>query len=409
QAAINDAKNGDTIYVFDDSAPYYETVVIRKSINLIGEKKDSTIINGNENIPRSIVLITADWVNISGFTISNGGIDSKGIELFNANHNVISDNIICGTLKNGIFIESGAYNVICYNQIFNTNIGSGIILYRTSNNNTIENNSIHNTFNSIMLLGSEDHIVDSPSYNIIFGNQIYSNRYDGVSINDCSNHNIIQQNKIHNNNVGIYLIHFSQKNLIESNEISNNRMGLYIGYKENNIFHNNFIDNLHQSYDYEKNFWDNGIEGNYWSNFDEPSEGAVDEDCNGIVDKPFSIPGSINQDRYPLMYWYPDTSPPKVEITRPKNYLYICDNEIIPMDCPLILGRITVYLEATDASGIHHVEVFIDGDIKQSLFEYPYKWLFDERISGTHTIKATAYDKAGKPNITEINIRVFNI
>ena len=41
QAAINDANRGDTVIVFDDSSPYYENVVVDKSIQLINEDRNT--------------------------------------------------------------------------------------------------------------------------------------------------------------------------------------------------------------------------------------------------------------------------------------------------------------------------------------------------------------------------------
>ena len=47
QDAIDDACDGDTVFVFDDSSPYYGNVVVNKSINLIGEDKNTTVIDGS--------------------------------------------------------------------------------------------------------------------------------------------------------------------------------------------------------------------------------------------------------------------------------------------------------------------------------------------------------------------------
>ena len=44
QDAIDNASDGDTIYVY--SGIYYENVVINKRINLIGEDRNGTIIDG---------------------------------------------------------------------------------------------------------------------------------------------------------------------------------------------------------------------------------------------------------------------------------------------------------------------------------------------------------------------------
>ena len=46
QDAIDNASSGDTVFVYNDSSPYYENVVVYKLINLIGEDKETTIIDG---------------------------------------------------------------------------------------------------------------------------------------------------------------------------------------------------------------------------------------------------------------------------------------------------------------------------------------------------------------------------
>ncbi|UCD13534.1 MAG: hypothetical protein JSW60_08255, partial [Thermoplasmatales archaeon] len=46
QDAIDDASDGDTVFVYDDSSPYQQEsyLNIEKSINLIGEDRDTTVI-----------------------------------------------------------------------------------------------------------------------------------------------------------------------------------------------------------------------------------------------------------------------------------------------------------------------------------------------------------------------------
>ena len=71
QDAINDAVDGDTVFVYDDSSPYVENLVVDKSIHLIGEDKETTIISRKE-INYTIGLFT-NGISISGFTIKNAG------------------------------------------------------------------------------------------------------------------------------------------------------------------------------------------------------------------------------------------------------------------------------------------------------------------------------------------------
>ena len=88
QDAINDAQAGDTIYVY--RGLYKENLWVDKTINLIGENKTMTIIDGNGS--GSIVCFSAPWIKICGFTLINEGPnqDDAGI-VIQSNHNIIQE------------------------------------------------------------------------------------------------------------------------------------------------------------------------------------------------------------------------------------------------------------------------------------------------------------------------------
>jgi len=46
QDAIDNASDGDTVYVYDDSSPYNESINVSQSISLIGENRETTVIHG---------------------------------------------------------------------------------------------------------------------------------------------------------------------------------------------------------------------------------------------------------------------------------------------------------------------------------------------------------------------------
>ncbi|MFH1100991.1 MAG: S8 family serine peptidase [Methanobacteriota archaeon] len=139
----------DTVFVYNGT--YYEHIIIDESIDIIGQNKETTIIDG-QNEQDNAVKITADWVNISGFTIQNTTYDSgfpsiyyAGIKIDNVEYNIIEGNII----KNndyGITIRCSSNNIVTKNIIkFNNMCG---VYFDTfiSNPPIIENYIYHNNF-----------------------------------------------------------------------------------------------------------------------------------------------------------------------------------------------------------------------------------------------------------------------
>ncbi|MGC9308266.1 MAG: NosD domain-containing protein, partial [Thermoplasmatota archaeon] len=125
---------------------------------------------------------------------------------------------------------------------------------------------------------------------------------------------------------GILLDHAEGAIIVMCN-FTDNTQGIYVLANSNgNIFHhNNFFNNTNQSHDEGSNLWDDGSEGNYWSDFDEASEGAYDNNSDGIADSPYNILGGSNKDWYPLMEpCVADTTPPDTYITScPSGYMNI--------------------------------------------------------------------------------------
>ena len=67
QGAIDAASVGDTVFV--KSGTYNESVWVDKSISLVGEGSNSTVIVGDNRLNGTVVLVTADCVNVTGFTV----------------------------------------------------------------------------------------------------------------------------------------------------------------------------------------------------------------------------------------------------------------------------------------------------------------------------------------------------
>ncbi len=147
QDAIDDANNGDTVFVYNGT--YYENVWVDKSIWLIGEDKYNTIIDGCGG--EVTVGITADNVIVNGFTITNatfvdtisGGIRCSG---YYAN---ISGNIIRNNRNGVVFFEQ--FPLFKGSKIIRNNITSnkfGVFLIFCNFALIKENNFINNSWNA---------------------------------------------------------------------------------------------------------------------------------------------------------------------------------------------------------------------------------------------------------------------
>ncbi len=253
QFAIDDVDTLDGHTVFVEEGTYYENVVVDKSIDLTGEDKKTTIIDGGGN--QDVIRVIADRVNITSFKVINSG--SIGWPGYDA----------------GIHIDSN------FNNIYNIRIES-------------------NYFG--ILVGIYSH-------NKLYGNEIINNQY-AVRISSSSN-NSVMNNNISSNNIGGIWVDFSGNITIIGNYIANNDWGLWFsGSEGNTAYHNYFIDNMDQAFDNSNNGnqWDNGYPsgGNYWSDYvgedlySGPNQDIVGND--GIGDTNYSI-DSDSVDRYPLL------------------------------------------------------------------------------------------------------------
>ncbi|HEC77399.1 MAG TPA: hypothetical protein ENI33_09140 [Thermoplasmatales archaeon] len=207
QDAIDDANNGDTIFVYSNSSPYHEHIIINKSISLIGENKNTTIIDGESGI---VIKIIKDQVKVKGFTVTNG---TYGFWIFSSN-NIIMENNIWNNID-GIWLRSSKNNEIRWNVIHNSKY-DGIVLYSHSNNNIIEGNIIQNSGYDGIILHS------SSSNNIVRGNIAQNNSYYGIVLDSAYN-NTIMENSVRSNGYYGIILNSSNNNVISHNNFITNR------------------------------------------------------------------------------------------------------------------------------------------------------------------------------------------
>jgi len=266
QAAIDDPDtlNGHTIEV--SAGTYYEHVLVNKMLTIKGAGQNVCTMDGSGI--GNVVYISANWVNITGFTITNSGSDPfyAGIELDSVQDCCIEDSNISGNGYSGIFLYYSNHNNLS-NNIVSSNNGSGYNLYASSSN-IITDNSVSNNHEGIYLWTSNS--------NVVTNNIVNLNKGIGFNIR-YSSINTITNNTIYSNNgIGI-LLFSSSSNIITNNTISYNGFGIFISSSNSNTFTNNkMIDNGFYFWGQTTSNWDshsidtsntvNGKPVYYWKN-----------------------------------------------------------------------------------------------------------------------------------------------
>lgn len=211
QEAINYATPGSTVYI--KKGEYSEIIQIKKTIQLKGENKDSTIINPISQENKCAIYVGAPNVKIRNICITNGapGLYSQGIKI-SSKYTEVNNCKIYNTPV-GIAIWTN-FNEI-YNSIFYGCRDEGIALLGSSknscNNNLISNCIFYNNCDGIELQHS--------SYNKILNCKFYNNSHTGIDIIASNNNgNIISNCDIINNKVsGVYLSSSDNTKIIDCN------------------------------------------------------------------------------------------------------------------------------------------------------------------------------------------------
>jgi parallel beta-helix repeat protein len=318
--AVTHASSGDTVFV--QSGIYHENVLIDRSLLILGEDSENTVVIGEGGANSgNVFTLAADGITVSGFTIRS------------------VDYSVASQYANGVNIK-GDNCTVQGNDISNT--FWGVLCAIQSSTSITQNNITRNLKEGIRFYGG--------SLNTISGNYIAGNKASGVAIEGYSN--VISRNTIINNTRGLGLgssysvvfgnliadngesgIYFAgSNNTVAANQISNGGWGVYFpsffGAPNGNKFiHNNFVDNSQNVYvssTYNVNHWDDGSEGNYWSNYAMENPDAEEVDNSGTGDVPFVICAN-NVDNHPLINPYDINSvsllPNAEQLPMPKGYV----------------------------------------------------------------------------------------
>jgi parallel beta-helix repeat protein len=241
---------------------------------------------------------------VANFVLANNDI---GLYFSNSLDSIIDGNIVWAN-RHGIELSSSPHNTLSGNDII-SNGWSGIRLGSSDQNSIVENN-VTNNYDGIY--------VYECSETSIYRNEITTNTEYGLWL-DSSPGNTAIENNILNNSVGIYIYRISSANSIHENYIASNSVGISISGSSNNIisentivanqngvtlvfgsstnrfYHNNFVNNVQQVSSTSANSWDDGLEGNFWSDY-----AGADLNNDGIGEVQMVL-ATGNVDRFPLM------------------------------------------------------------------------------------------------------------
>ena len=272
QSAVNGAESGDSIYVHGGS--YTENVNVDRTLTLEGVGADAVTVAA-ESAGYSVFEVTAERVNISGFTLT-GADHRHGIYINHADHCNISENNASEN-RHGIYLRYSSNNTLTANICPDNEYG--ICIDRSSNNTLRENTMSGSRYNfvvdgnaishHIQNIGTSNTVNEKPIYYWV-DQQDRAIPDDAGFVGVVNSTNITVRDLVLTENWQGVLLAYTEDSRIENVTTRDNMHGIWLyGSSDNTLRANNVSDNggygigLHWSSD--NALWENTMSRNRYN------------------------------------------------------------------------------------------------------------------------------------------------
>jgi parallel beta-helix repeat protein len=311
--------------------------------------------------PAQIILVNCHNSSISDIEFSHA---YRPIDLYYSDDNIIQNcNFTSNNDKSIQLIYSGD-NIIQNNRFGD---GDSVVIDNYSSNNKVRYNEFLGSGNSITVLDHSSYnqiydneidggsrgvyLVSYATSNVIFRNNISNLWFYGVYIMGYSSLNHVYDNTITDCDREGIRVERSDSNMIRENRIISNELGilLYSDSGLNGCYNNTLLSNVkHAQDDGVNNFWNITTIGNYWDNYT-----GVDADDNFIGDIAHPITGSSASFDYLPIWEDGDDLGPIISITSPSIDSYHINPPTIQVSITDI-GEVNETWYTIIGSGINH-------------------------------------------------------
>jgi hypothetical protein len=358
--AINAAKESDTIFVKKgtNEGPANQTLVIGKSISIIGESTEKTIIKLQPAYNVTWILGTPIYqysnsmvIDANNVHLINLTIRYTGMIIANGDRLQIIGSNISSFAMNSLFIKGSNCNLTNNYFSYSINVeGSSNAIKQNSFDeltlqSTTQNTIEANTFHYLKLFSSHSNMISKNNISVSYSsfavevhnsnrNNFDSNYITGLELSN-SNDNVFVKNNITSSivsfmdeydidiseldptgpsNYAIATENSSSNNLFYFNSIAN--VIINDQHSQDNLFYanafvgpalNDGIVRISQL-KINNNYWDNGSIGNYWSDYLTKYPNASEIGNSGIGNTPYVVSPSHSEfdpiayiDHYPLV------------------------------------------------------------------------------------------------------------